>query len=114
MKNNYSNIHPNYLLFRTAIERISFNASLTGTESNVSIGIGINFDMESNEISGINAGIIGGGVNFISFAKFKIIKDGEKSRSSEQLKEIIDTIKNIDTIPDDIKQEILKTIKETI
>ncbi|WP_253685063.1 MULTISPECIES: RHS repeat domain-containing protein [unclassified Treponema] len=92
--------------------RISFNASLTGTEANVGVGIGINFDMESNEISGINAGIIGGGVNFIGFARFKIIKHGEKSRSAEQLKEIIDTIKNLDSIPDDIKQQILKTIKE--
>ena len=94
--------------------RISFNASLTGTEANVGVGIGINFDMESNEISGINAGIFGGGVNFIGFARFKIIKHGEKSRSAEQLKEIIDTIKNLDSIPDDIKQQILKTIKEMI
>ena len=94
--------------------RISFNASLTGTEANVGVGIGINFDMESNEISGINAGIFGGGVNFIGFARFKIIKHGEKSRSAEQLKEIIDTIKNLDSIPDDIKQEMLKTIKEMI
>ncbi len=70
--------------------------------------------MESNEISGINAGIIGGGVNFIGFARFKIITHGEKSRSAEQLKEIIDTIKNLDIISDDIKQEMLKTIKKTM
>ena len=69
--------------------------------------------MESNEISGVNGRIIGEGVNFISFARFKIISHGKK-RSGEQLKEIIDTIKNLDTIPDDIKQEMLKTIKKAM
>ena len=96
--------------------KVDGNASLTGLETSVGIGIGMSIDNESSQLSGCNIGTIGGGVTFVSGSIHVILKHGVgdliKQCKNIDSNVLVSEIKDNNQIPAEIKSQVLQTVEE--
>ena len=96
--------------------KVDGNASLTGLETSVGIGIGMSIDNESSQLSGCNIGTIGGGVTFVSGSIHVILKHGIddliKQCKNIDSNVLVSEIKDNNQIPAEIKSQVLQTVEE--
>ena len=101
--------------------KVDSDASVYGLETNIGIGLGINIDNKTSEVTGWNMGVIGGGVTFASVTLYIMLRPdiGNLAEQYNKLddadrKEFIYEIRESKQIPEEIKKQIISAMEEDI